>query len=69
MKTCSSKQRTRKFVTKILWKTCLSSVKIISDGEIKFKQNKYNKLQKMSVKNKCFFRKKISVNLRSSTVQ
>ena len=28
-----SKQRTRKFVTKILRKTCSSLVKIISDGE------------------------------------
>ena len=53
-----SKQRTRKFVTKILRKTCSSLVKIISDGEINFKQNKYNKLQKISGKNKCFFSQK-----------
>ena len=64
-----SEQRTRKFVTKILRKTCSSSVKIISDGEINFKQNKYNKLQKISAKNKCFFRQKTSVNMESSTVQ
>ena len=42
------KQRTCKFVIKILKKTCSSSVKIISDGEIHFKQNKYNKLLKIS---------------------
>ena len=64
-----SKQRTRKFVTKILRKTCSSSVKIISDGEINFKQIKYNKLQKMIAKNKCFFRQRISANMGSSTVQ
>ena len=63
-----SKQRTRKFVTKILRKTCLSSVKIISDKEINNKQNKYNKLQNISAKNKCFFQK-ISANIGSSTVQ
>ena len=45
-----SKQRTRKFVTKILRKTCSSLVKIISDGENNFTQNKYNKLQKISAK-------------------
>ena len=64
-----SKQRTRKFVTKILRKTCSSSVKIISDGKINLKQQKYNKLQKISAKNKLFFRKKISANMGSSTVQ
>ena len=52
-----SKQRTRKFVTKILRKTSLTSVKMISDGENNFMQNKYNKLQKISAKNKCFFAK------------
>ena len=31
--------------------------KIISDGENNFTQNKYNKLQKISAKNKCFFAK------------
>ena len=36
-----------------------SLVKIISDGENNFTQNKYNKLQKISAKNKCFFCKKI----------
>ena len=35
-----SKQRTRKFVTKILAKTCSSLVKIISDVENNFTQNK-----------------------------
>ena len=44
-----SKQRTRKFVTKILWKTCSSLVKIIPNGENNFTQNRYNKLQKISV--------------------
>ena len=48
-----SKQRTRKFVTKILRKTCSSLVKISSDGENNFTQNKNNKLQKKSAKNKC----------------
>ena len=47
-----SKQRTSKFVTKILRKTCSSLVKIISAGENNFTQNKYNKLQKNSPKNK-----------------
>ena len=46
-----SKQRTRKFVTKILRKTCSSSVKIIPDGENNFTQNKYNTFQK----SKCNF--------------
>ena len=59
-----SKQRTRKFGTKILRKTCSSFVKIISDGEINFKQNKYNKFQKY-----VFFLQKISANMGSSTVQ
>ena len=48
--------KTKNFVTKILRKTCSSLVKIISDGEINFKQNKYIKLQKISAsfaKNKC----------------
>ena len=59
-----SKHRTRKFVTKILRKTCSSLIKIISDGENNFRQNKYNKLQKISAKNKCK-----SANTGSSTVQ
>ena len=50
-----SKQRTRKFVTKILKKTCSALVKIISDGENNFTLNKYNKLQKISAKNIYFF--------------
>ena len=58
------KQRTRKFVTKILRKTCSSLVKIISDGDNYFTQNRYNKLEK-----KCFFAKNMYANMRSSTVQ
>ena len=50
-------KRRLKFVTKILRKTRSSLVKIISDGEINFKQNKYIKLQK------------ISATMGSSTVQ
>ena len=45
-----SEQRTRKFVTKILTKTCSLLVKINSDGEHNFMQNKYNKLQKIGAK-------------------
>ena len=56
-----SKQRTRKFVTKILRKTRSSLVKIISENN--FTQNKYNKLQKISAKNKCFFLQKISAKV------
>ena len=53
-----SKQRTRKFVNKILRKTCSSLVKIISDGENNFKQNKNNMLhKKISAKNSFFFQK------------
>ena len=51
-----SKQRTRKFVTKILRKTCSSLVKTIPDGENNFTQNKYNK-QKISAKNNNFLAK------------
>ena len=62
-----SKQWTRKFVTKILRKTCSSFVKIISDGENNLKQNNY-KLQKNKwgflAKNKCK-----SENMGSSKVQ
>ena len=66
-----SKQRIRKFVTEILWKTCSSLVKIISSGEKNFTQNKYNKLKKMSAKESSFFTKNkcISANMGSSTVQ
>ena len=66
-----SKQRTRKFVTKVLRKTCLSLVKMISEGEHTFTQNKYNKLQKISSKNKCFFPKNKckTANMGSSRVQ
>ena len=63
-----SKQRTRKFATKIHRKTCSSLVKIISDVENNFTQNNYNKLQKISdfllKSNKCK-----SANMGSSTVQ
>ena len=38
--------------------------KIISDGETKFTQHEYNKLQKLSAKNKCK-----GANMGSSTVQ
>ena len=66
-----SKQRIRKFVTKILRETCLSLVKIIPDGENNFTQNKYNKLPKISAKNECFFAKHKckSANMGSSSVQ
>ena len=66
-----SQQRTRKFVTKILRKTCSSLVKIISDGENNFTQNKYNKFQKISAKFFFFFAKNKckSGNMGSSTVQ
>ena len=45
--------------------------KIISDGEINFTQNKYNKLQKISANNKCFFaqNKCESANMGSSALQ
>ena len=39
--------------------------KIISNGEINFEQNKYNKFQKIRV----FFSQKIGANMGSSTVQ
>ena len=58
-------------MTKILMKTCSSLVKIISDGENNFTQNKYNKLQIISAKNKCVFfaeNKCKSANMGSSTV-
>ena len=66
-----SKQRTHKFVSKILKKICSSLGKIITDRENNFTQNRYNKLQKISAKNKCFFEKHKckSANLGSSTVQ
>ena len=58
-------------MTRILRKTCSSLVKIISDGENNFTQNKYNKFEKISAKNKCFFAKNKckSANMGSSTVQ
>ena len=41
-----SNQITCKLVTNILIKTCSSLVKMISDGENNFMQNKFNKLMK-----------------------
>ena len=58
-----SKQRTRKFVTKILRKTCSSLVKIISDVENNSTQNQYNTLQKISVKKISDFLQKISAKV------
>ena len=37
--------------------------RIISDGENYFTQNEYNKLQKISAKNKCVFLHKISAKV------
>ena len=58
-------------MTKILRITYSSLVKIISDGENNFAQNKYNKLKKISAKNKCFFaqNKCKDATMGSSTVQ
>ena len=57
-------------MTKILRKPCSSLVKIVSDGVNNFTQNKYNKLQKISAQNKCFFLNKWKgANLGSSEVQ
>ena len=56
---------------KYLGKHVRSLVKIIPDGENNFTRNRYNKLQKISAKNKYFFAKhkcKIA-NMGSSTVQ
>ena len=57
-------------MTKILRKTCSSLIKIISDGDNNFTQNKHNKLQKTSAKNKWFFAKNKckTANMGSSTV-
>ena len=55
-----SKQRTRKFVNKVLRKICSSLVTIIPDENNNFTQNKYNKLQKINAKKKGFFGKKVS---------
>ena len=58
-------------MTKILRKTSSSLVKIISDVESNFTQNKYNKLQKISAKVSDFLQKNKckSTNMWSSTVQ
>ena len=60
-------------MTKILRKTCSSLEIIISDEENNFLQNKFNKLQKISAKNKSFFLQKnkckSTFNMGSSTVQ
>ena len=60
------------FMTKILRKICSSLVKIISDGENNFTQNKDKKLKvKIRAKNLCFFTKNKckSSNMGSSAVQ
>ena len=57
------KQKTRKFVTNILRKTCSSLVHIISEGENNLTQNNYNRKQKINAKNKFFFLQKISVKV------
>ena len=56
---------------KFLGKQCSLLVKIISDGENNFTQNKYKKLQKISATNKVFFYKNKckSANMGSSSVQ
>ena len=51
-------------MTKIFRKAWSSLVKIISNGENNFTQNKYNKLQKIIAKNKCK-----SANIGSPTAQ
>ena len=57
-------------MTKILRKTCLSLVKIISDGENNYTQNRYNKLQKISATFFFFAKHKCkSANMGSSIVQ
>ena len=66
-----SKQRTHKFATKILRKTCSSLVKIISDRENNLTRNKYNKLQKRSAffaENKCksAYMGKMRTNIKTS---
>ena len=58
-----SKQRTRKLVIKIVRKPCSSLVKIISDGENNFTQNKYNNLQKINAKTIFVFLKNVSENV------
>ena len=60
-----SKQKTRKFVTNILRKTCSSLENVIPDGENNLTQNKYNKLQKINAKNMCFFCNKISAKVQT----
>ena len=58
-------------MTKILRKTCSSLVNIISALENDFTQNKYNKSQKISAKNKLYFaqNKCKGANMGSSSVQ
>ena len=66
-----SKQRTRKFVTKILRKTCSSSVNIFLAERIILRKISTISCNKISAKNKCFFAKNKckSANMGSSTVQ
>ena len=69
MHRCQNKEHVNLW-PKFLGKHVHHLVKIISDGENNFTQNKYKKLQKMSAKNKWFFanNKCKSVNMGSSTV-
>ena len=66
-----SKQRTRKFVTEILRKTCSSLVKLFLTERIILHKISTIELQTISAKNKCFFaqNKFKSANLESSTFQ
>ena len=66
-----SKQRTRKFVTKILRKTCSSLVKLFLTERTIFHKISTISWKKISTKNKCFFaqNKCKSANMGSSTVQ
>ena len=66
-----SKQRTRKFVTIILRKTCSSLVKLFLTERIILHKINTIELQKINAKNMCFFAKNKckSANMGSSTVQ
>ena len=66
-----SKQRKRKLVTKIIWKTCSSLVKIIYEGENNFTQISTISSKKEVLKICVFFAKNKckSANMGSSTVQ
>ena len=66
-----SKQRTRKFVTKIVRKTCPSLVKLFLTERIILHKISTNRVQKISAKNVGFFaqNKYKSANMGSSTFQ